>query len=302
MNQKGFTLIEILIAITIMSFLVLGVYSMVDSNFVTQTEVTREDREYLQVQMAIERIQQDLEQIYTPLYYSSFPTPQQAGQNGQGQQLEQLRNTLPEDNRNNNFPPTTYFPKEQVDNLPVPLIQQPDKDEFIFYTSAHRRRLEDEKSSRYIWVRYFVDNDEEEPDEDSARPEGLSVLKRKVVSEDLYRDDIDWDKGPDQILIRGLKSFAFEFWNKRTEKWVQTLREVDSEHRDTLRLFRILLVVVDNAGNEYSHMRVIKPHWPFFDAAKEQKMLDLAQRQNNNNNSNQPNAPGTVGTGADDEI
>jgi prepilin-type N-terminal cleavage/methylation domain-containing protein len=291
-NQKGFTLIEILIAITIMSFLVLGVYSMVDSNFVTQTEVTREDREYLQVQMAVERIAQDLEQIYSPLYFSAYPTI------SPNQQNQQNNFDGGYDVKTNNFPTTKYFPKEQVSNLPVPLLEQDNKDELIFFTTAHRRRLEGEKSSRYVWVRYFIDNDttEEDENEENKRPKGLSVLKRKVITEDLYRDDIDWDKGPEQVLMRGVKSFAFEFWNRKTEKWVQRLRELDGEDKEIPRMFRLLLVMIDQAGNEYNHMRVIKPHWPFFDAAKEQKMLDLANKKKPGN-QNQPNSnsPGTTG-------
>lgn len=284
-NHHGFTLLEVLIAITLMSFLVLGVYTIIDDNYKSQIDITKEDREYIQTQMAIERLQLDLEQIYSPLYFSAYPSQQSRNPRQQ--------ETLDPDRKINNFPVTKYFPKEQVSNLPVPLIEQEDKDEIIFFTSSFRRRMEGQKTSRYAWVKYFLEPDPNDPPEDSQRPGGLSLLKRKVVPELLYEEDIEWDKGPDQLLLKGVKLFAIEFWNPKSEKWVERLREVDAAHKESPRLFRLLLSVIDHAGIEHNYLRVIKPHWPIFDAIAEQKMIDLSQKGNNQTGEgqNQNNSP-----------
>ena len=69
---NGFTLIEILVAIAILSFISIGVFQILDNTIDTQSTVTKEDKEFIQLQTGIRRLESDFEKIYTPLYFD-FP-------------------------------------------------------------------------------------------------------------------------------------------------------------------------------------------------------------------------------------
>jgi len=70
-NQAGFTLLEVLIAITILSLLMVSIYSVIENSTTTKDRIITEDRDKMQLEMAFARIETDLEYIYSPLYYES---------------------------------------------------------------------------------------------------------------------------------------------------------------------------------------------------------------------------------------
>ena len=70
-TQGGFTLIEILIAITILAFLMVGVYTIVSNSVDTKDRVLSEDKSYVQVMRALDRLQSDVAQLWSPLYCSA---------------------------------------------------------------------------------------------------------------------------------------------------------------------------------------------------------------------------------------
>ena len=73
--NAGFTLVEVLIAITILSFISFSTYKMVDSNTDTKERVVKEDQVTIQGLTAIGRLDSDFSQIYNPLYFNSKLAP-----------------------------------------------------------------------------------------------------------------------------------------------------------------------------------------------------------------------------------
>lgn len=70
-NPQGFTLVEVMISITILMFISFATYKMVDTNIDTKDRVVKEDRQTVQSLTAIGRLDSDISQIYNPLFSSS---------------------------------------------------------------------------------------------------------------------------------------------------------------------------------------------------------------------------------------
>ena len=68
---EGFTLIEVLVAIAILSFISLGVFQILDNTINTQDSVTKEDKEFIYIQSSLRRLESDFEKFYSPLFLIS---------------------------------------------------------------------------------------------------------------------------------------------------------------------------------------------------------------------------------------
>ena len=68
-STDGFTLIEVLVAIAILSFISLGVFQILDDTINTQDSVTKEDKEFIYIQSGLRRLESDFEKIFSPLFF-----------------------------------------------------------------------------------------------------------------------------------------------------------------------------------------------------------------------------------------
>lgn len=293
-NQEGFTLVEILVAITILSFMMVSIYTIVDNNIRTKESVVTEDREFLQMYTATHRLKEDISQMWNPLYFSSAPIkkPNQPGSNSNfgGGGGFGGSSSLAENNR---FVPSRLYPKVSVNDVPIPLVEQIDKTTLMFMTASNKRFIEGQKQSRFAWVEYSLEADDRED------PPAPNMLVRRSLSENVFQRDFDIKALKPQILLRGVKEIIWEFWSRNDLKWVENIRLLPIAERETIRAVRMTLTWVDNQGAERTSLRVFRPIWPYFDVVKDETERQAALRQtpggNNPNNPNNPNAPQTPG-------
>ena len=279
-EEKGFTLIEILVAITILSFMMVSIYTVVDNNINTKEIVISEDRQFLQMYTAMHRLNEDISQIYSPLYYSSIEIKKPG--TDQNPNLEYSDNIA----NNNRFIPSPLFPRANVLNQPIPIIEQETKNSLMFMTSSNKRFIEGQKQSRFSWVHYSLESD----DRDEAPAENMLV--RRVVSENVFERNLDVPAVRPQVLLRGVKELRFEFWSRQDVKWVDNVRLLAPEERETIRAIRLTLTWVDSNKTERTTLRIFRPFWPYFDVVKDETERQSARTATNNNNQNN-NSTGT---------
>ena len=70
-NHAGFSLIEVLIAITLLAFITLGVVNITQDAFRNKERTTEFNSNTLLIETAMARIEWDITQIYSPLYFST---------------------------------------------------------------------------------------------------------------------------------------------------------------------------------------------------------------------------------------
>lgn len=273
-NQNGFTLLEVLLAITVLSLLMVYVFNIVDSSTITKEKIVSEDREYLQILTAFDRIEMDFSQIFSPLYYTieeiTRTTP------GIGIAAELFQNT----ENKPRYRPSKQFPRISQKFQKIPVLENEEPTSFIFMTNSNRRKVMDSPESRYSWVAYSLRASVADPDLLDPIPgrEGTQDLVRSTLSRDPYAEEIDWDDVRGHVLLKGVKNFRFEFWNKGTQRFVPLLRE-DPLDPLSPRLMKVSFTWVSPEGEEHEFQKTFRPLWPKFDRNKEQGVIIRAMQE-----------------------
>lgn len=251
-KEKGFSLIEILVSTTILSFMMASIYTMVDQNAKTNRTVTIEDRDFLAGHIALNKVEEDLSQIYSSLYYAGRkrPRPDDPPQDAE----QQVTNA--------------FFPFNTIIDVPAPQIDAEDKSSLIFLSSSGRRKYEDQKQSHFQWIRYSVKSREKNPD--SEIPQADFQLTRQSISEDIYSNAQDWDKERVQVVLDNVKDFSIEYWDSKRKKFVESPKELDVDERLAPHGFQVKVVWLDRNGFELSAIKVVRPLWPAFDTLKDE--------------------------------
>ncbi len=271
-NSKGFSLIEILISIVILSFITLAITSFTENSIDTSIKISAEDNEALQIETAMARVEWDVSQAYSPLYFDIAMNPQGLTE-AEGQIYNQLADFY---QGNPNFSIITF------NGLPIPINQSPDKDSFVFFSSSNRRKVKNSKQSNYSWVKYELQNDktpqnaETAPDAGnsaSTPADGQNILVRKVSNSNVYgTQEIEWDKVKSQALLRKVISVVFEFWNPQTKKWVGKLTTI-ANGSNILHALKLTLKYYDPDNIETVSVRIFRPLFPFFQPEDVYKFL-----------------------------
>jgi prepilin-type N-terminal cleavage/methylation domain-containing protein len=286
-NDRGFTLIEILIAITIMAFMTMGVVSITQNAADTMDRTTVLNKNNLQIETALSRFEWDFSQIYSPMYFSSVLNLASADQFGNSNDRD---GDGRDDNTGKQIAPATplsphlqeyyqrliqrfernqHFGSLSKEGLPIPRFYSPDKTTFEFFTSSNRRKMENTKQSHFAWVRYSLgeaikrDNDDEEKNE--SIPQGLKTLVRYYAADDPYDDnridpeDVDHVKAA--VLLENVESLDFQFWDMNARKWESNLRAVPGAE-NALRGIKLTVTWYDSTGFKRTASRIYRNHWP----------------------------------------
>lgn len=290
-KESGFTLIEVLVAITLLGFMMIGIYTVTDNSINTKEVVVKEDREFLQLYTMTHRLNQDFSQIYSPFYFSWSEVKTKKGNQNNGGSLDYSQNPA----ENNRFVPSRFFPKVTVKNHPVPIIETPEKAYLLFMTASNRRFLEGQKQSPYAWVEYSLQTDEE-----PISAEANQMLVRRALKQGIFLGDFDIKDAKAHTLLRGVKELKFEFWNRRDQDWVDTIRSLPEEERFTLRALRMTLTFVDSSGIERTTLRVFRPAWPYFDSLKDETERAAAANNPVTPNGSNPNGANSNGVNSNE--
>lgn len=275
-NNQGFTLIEVMIAITILAFISFITYKMVDSNTETKDRVVKEDRQTVQSLTAIGRIDSDVTQIYNPLYSNSklVPTANNSGSDIYADSSSSANGAF--DGKANN-------------GALIPQFKSEDKSTLIFLTQANRRKMADTKESRFAWVKYSVRSMEPDPDNPDDKVSGFYELVRQTIPTDIFNPTQDWSKPKFQVVMERIKTLEFSFWDERSKKYTTSLQELN-ENKNLIRSLKVNIVWIDDDNNEQKIEKAFRVLYPYFNT-KQDDLTNGTQTGGAYGGGNQP--PGT---------
>jgi prepilin-type N-terminal cleavage/methylation domain-containing protein len=258
-KQLGFTLVEVLIAIVLLGFVSLYTYKMVDNNTDTKDRVLKEDNLLMQTLTAMNRIDNDISQIYSPLYAFTKNDPTQSNQTNQ----------VTEYNSPSDQNPT--FEGRTKNSMVIPQFISDDKSSIQFLTTANRRKTANSKESRYAWVKYSLQGSTDDED----RKFGGYELVRQILPTNIYSKDVLGilkDTGSPnakaQVILTHIKSLEFSFWDERSKKFVTSLQELN-ENKNLIRSLKLELVWVDETNNEQKIEKNFRVLYPVFKAKQD---------------------------------
>lgn len=265
-NQNGFTLIEVLIAITILSFIMISVVSITGSSQATKDRVINEDKELLQIETAFSRFEWDFSQIYSPLYFSHEM---------QKENMDNEESIIAMERLFELFRANVSFPKPSYDGLPIPEFTFEDKNSFAFFTTSNRRKLKNIKQSHFAWVQYSLENNKKTTNADETEPRASGVLVRKFQANDIFNPDgVKWADLKSQVLLRNVESLKFEFWNFDTRKWVDNIQVIPNG-RFIVHGVKITLEWMTPEETKQKYIRIYRPLFPRFTP---ENMYELAKK------------------------
>lgn len=291
-NENGFTLIEVLIAISILSILMVGIFTFTDGTFTTAERVIREDKELLQIETGMSRLEWDFSQIYSPLYFSHVMNPEKMTEE-EGEIYNQLLDSYQQNNR---------FSLLNYDGLPIPLYQNPDKSTLAFFTSSNRRKFENSKQSNFGWVKYsLMDNDvkiDSNTELKTTKAEKKSqMLVRHFLNHNIYDPSkIEWDDLKTQVLLRKVISLLFEFWNPESQKWTDNLELIKNGY-NIIYALRVTIKYYDSDNLEKVSVRIFRPLYPEFTPEDMYKFLEVKTKSNGEEADNESESSGSGSSG-----
>ncbi len=247
--NQGFTLIEVLIAIVLISFITLFGYQMVDNNITTKETVTKEDSEVVQVVTAMAKIDRDFSELYSPLFFSSKMTP-----------TNQNIDTYSEPTQNSSFDSTTK--NFQL----IPQINSDDKSNITFFSASNRRKMMDSKESRYNWIKYSLrqtpPEDEEEVKEGEQKRSGMQLI-RQSISTNIFKKEINFSDVNAQVLLENVKSLEIFFWDEKQKRFTSSITDLN-EFRNTLRSIKMEIIWYDANNIEQKTEKIFRVLFPFY--------------------------------------
>ncbi len=270
-SNSGFTIVEVMISLILLSILMVGVITITNDSTEKKDRIVDEDREYLQMEMVLQRMEWDLTQIYTPLYYAGKPKPKEKTQNEKDEDY-----LVSDRNESNMYQGNKRFAFANSNGHPVPIYRNPEKNIFEFLSMANRRRVRDVPQSKFTWIKYSLikmpDNyQKKENDERDNR--SLYALIRTADPYDPYNHQEDsLDKIKYQVLLYNVKEIEFNFWSPKDlheGKYVEKLSEIDEKKdrpkgENLLRAILFKLVWIDRFNKEVKVEKIFRPITPYY--------------------------------------
>lgn len=267
-NQKGFTLLEILIAIVILSFITFGVVQITDDAVNTKERTLQINEDNLQIETALSRMDWDFSQAFSPLYFSTpmvftnQPTDPTADSENQQNYLNMYREQL-----RSRFQVSQHFSSVSTDGIPIPRYYAPEKNVFEFMTTSNRRKVQNTLQSHLAWIRYSLEDMSIDPNEERNEniPSNTKNLVRYISNSDPWNDmrmDIeDYEKVKKAVLLENVENLEFEFWDLDRRKWETSLRNIKNGE-GLIRGVRMKITWYDESGNKRNLTKVFRTHWP----------------------------------------
>ena len=256
-NKKGFTLIEVLIAIVCLSMITIATANKWSSTIKLRGRLLKEGDFYNGIRLSISIMERDISQLFTPLASCS---------------LMGCVNYIEEDNymrglgdflRGDERITSDYW-GEVVNEYGIRLSRFiGSKDNISFISSSNARVYRDSYESLFSKVSYSLEDNKDKDALDDFS--GNHILVKKENKNPFSIEDKEEDFNS-YYLLRGINSFEFSYYNKRQDKWVD---KWDSFHRDSRHIYpdiiRLDVQIKQSPRFNYVGTYLFKPEVPFYE-------------------------------------
>lgn len=216
MKQSGFTLIELMIAMTILAFISMAVYQNTTQSFVLRDNVEQDGDFYNSIRVALDILGRDVIHIYSP---NAAALPGDLGKaakkTAQGTFDVQAD---PNSGGTNPAPPepASQFWGESINTVGVrPSRLQGEAEKISFIINSHMRLFRDSAECDFAKIIYALEDDRDQ--KSNATVKALIKREDPAAFEDNTRQKSETEVR--YVLISNVKSLKFRFLDGEKDKW-----------------------------------------------------------------------------------
>lgn len=269
-RKAGFTIIEMLIAMTILSFIALGVYEITTSTFSRRESIEQEGDFYNSIRVALDVVGRDVSQIYSPMpdalpgdLGKALRPPGASGQSGASLQQQQGAGAYGAQNQMPLGQPTDFW-GEPINKEGVrPSRFQGEETKLSFVSSSHMRIYKDSPESELSKITYSL----EEPKVPEPGVKGKVLVKFEDT--DVFEDE-QRSKSKDEetavsfSLLTGVKSLSFEYLDAEKDTWSKRWDTSGMDHKGVYpAVIKITIeVYMPNSENTFVVTQQWRPELP----------------------------------------
>jgi type II secretion system protein J len=228
-ESKGFTLIEVLIAIALLSLMSIAIFQVTTRSFDINFRLGKESTDYISVVLTLQNVESDLSQIFTPVF-------------------EPLsKNSPPQMNT-----PEFWSDAVRLDGLRRSRLKGT-KEKISFITNGNRRVEENAPQSDFLKVIWEIERNSE----------GTYTLYR---STDWDAFSVEQTKKPNRVaLLENLTSASFRYYRMENKTWEDQWDTESPYAKDESRFPQLVSLKVElpdpaNSSSQQSWEVVIRPN------------------------------------------
>lgn len=216
---SGFTLIEMMIAMTILAFIALAVYNNTVQTYKLRDNVEQEGDFFNALRVTLDLMGRDIGQMYSPKI-AALP-----GESGKAQSNTQQNSTGTFASNGASADPTEFWgsPINQFGVRPSRL--QGEATKLMFVSNGHMRLFRDSHESDFAKITYAL-----EEDSDKANSRKTTLVKRENTA--AFDDE---EKKEDEVrypLLTNVKKLEFSFLDGEKDQWHPRWDTASADHKD----------------------------------------------------------------------
>jgi len=260
-GYSGFTLIEVLIAMALLSLMSIAIFQITTKSFDLNFRLGNESTDYISIALSLQTLEIDLAQIYSPPLDETPVNPTQPGQQADG------RPEIPQEASN------FWSAPLRPDGVRRSRVQGT-KERITFITNGNRRVEADTPQSDFLKVTWEIERNSE----------GAFSLFRTTDWNAFDYEDNPARRPPRVALMENLASASFSFYRRETKTWED---QWDSEGRFVKAesrfpdLISLKVEVPDptNTANQQAWEVIVKPNMRLNPPPKAQEANPVAVPQ-----------------------
>lgn len=222
-SNEGFTLLEVLIAMSVMVFISFAIYQATVETFKLRDILSTEGNFYNSIRLATGILQRDISMIYSPKIATPDPSPSPSGNVPPPPPPQPLPDGLNQ---------TSTFWSVAIDETglrPSRFVGSDSKMTFIALSNS--RVYRDSAESDFLKITYEL-----KPDEKNIGLSGTSMLLKTESPNAFAGEDIKDLTVRSYDLLHGIKKLSYQYYQRDGNTWKIT-RSWDTEHEETKNKF-----------------------------------------------------------------
>ena len=249
-QNNGFTLLEVLIAMVILSFISLAIYQATVETFKLREVLSNEGDFHNGIRLALDVVQRDVSQIFSPL--PMLPPKSTTAKPPDARDMDTIMGE---------FGQTTQYWGGALDKTGIRSSHFIGADtKMSFISTSHIRIYKDAPESELAKISFELKTDEGNRDVPGA------LLLIKTESPNVFEEDDRRDKSAVSFpLLHGIKKFRIQYYRRDKQQWSSSW---DSESSDTKDLFpdriKIELEVAGPTQLNFEGIYLFRPEIPFY--------------------------------------